>query len=349
MLAEALDLDERGTHQPAFPHGGQRQGRHLWLEQAARSMPGRHLRQHRRHPIAEPGDGIGTTRMEGTSRHHRECRRHIAADRLQRLAGLAAQPRHGAQQPAGIGMAGRGEELRRRRLLDDLAEIHDGDTPGRPGDDAEIMGDQQHRHAELGLELLQQIEDLGLDRDIQRRRGLVRHQEARPAAEGHGDHRPLAHAAAEIEGIGAVALAGIGHADDLQHLDRRAPWRRRGRGACGAVAPRRSARRWYGPGESEVMGSWKIMAISPPRTARMASLSVSRAARSRVAPPEAGASRIRPRLSFSGGGRMLRMARAVMLLPQPLSPTSPRVSPWPTARSRPRSARSVPRRPASVT
>ena len=183
-------------------------------------MPGRHLGQHRRHPIAESGDGVGTARMEGASRHDRERRRHIAADRLQRLACLAAKPRHGAQQPAGIGMAGRGEELRRRRLLDDLAQIHDGDPPGRPGDDAEIMGDQQHRHAEVGLQLLQKIEDLGLDRDVEGRRRLVRHQQARPAAERHGDHGPLAHAAAEVEGIGAVALTRIGHADDLQHLDR---------------------------------------------------------------------------------------------------------------------------------
>ena len=39
-----------------------------------------------------------------------------------------------------------GEERARRRLLDDLAGVHHGDLVGAAGDDAEVVGDEDHRH-----------------------------------------------------------------------------------------------------------------------------------------------------------------------------------------------------------
>ena len=43
-----------------------------------------------------------------------------------------------------------------------------------------------------------EVEDLGLDRDVQRRGRLVGDEELRVAGEGHGDHHALAHPAAEL-------------------------------------------------------------------------------------------------------------------------------------------------------
>ncbi len=82
-------------------------------------------------------------------------------------------------------------------------------------------------------------------------------------------------------------------------------------------------------GLSEVIGSWKIMAAVLPRTSRIARsdrLSSSRpASRSR-----------RARTTAGGSGRSRITARAVRLLPQPDSPTRPKVPPAARRGRRPR-------------
>ena len=47
--------------------------------------------------------------------------------------------------------------------IDDLAEIHDGNTVRHVFDDCQIMADEQQREAELPLQVLQQVDDLRLD------------------------------------------------------------------------------------------------------------------------------------------------------------------------------------------
>ena len=59
------------------------------------------------------------------------------------------------------------------RLLDDSAEIHHRDLIGKMLDDREIVRDEQVGDFALDLEILQQIEDLRLDRDVQRADGFV--------------------------------------------------------------------------------------------------------------------------------------------------------------------------------
>ena len=75
-----------------------------------------------------------------------------ASGRERRRIGL----RLGGQQRAGIGMLRRGEDLLDRSPLDDLALLHHADRVGELAHDAEIMGDEQHRHAETPLQFLQQ-------------------------------------------------------------------------------------------------------------------------------------------------------------------------------------------------
>ena len=43
-------------------------------------------------------------------------------------------------------MAHLGEQLGRRRALDDLAGVHHHDPVGAAGDHAHVVGDEQHRH-----------------------------------------------------------------------------------------------------------------------------------------------------------------------------------------------------------
>ena len=93
--------------------------------------------------------------------------------------GCLAAARLGGQQHFGIvclSAARRSSSMRPR--LDHLAAAHDGDAIGEMPDDAEIVGDEHDGHAETLLQRAQEIEDLRLDRHVERRRRLVRDQES---------------------------------------------------------------------------------------------------------------------------------------------------------------------------
>ncbi len=75
------------------------------------------------------------------------------------------------------------------------------------------------------LEPLDQGQDLGLDRDVERRGGLVGDQELRVVDQRHRDHRPLAHPAGELVRVLVHAALRIGDPDQPQQLDRPPPGR----------------------------------------------------------------------------------------------------------------------------
>ena len=62
------------------------------------------------------------------------------------------------------------------------------------------------------------VEDLRLDRHVERRRGLVRDQELRLAGERHRDHRALAHAARELVRVVAQPRPRAWDADPVEQL-----------------------------------------------------------------------------------------------------------------------------------
>jgi len=140
------------------------------------------------------------------------------AQRHQSLSRLHVEARHGAHQRLQIRMLGPGVDVGRGAALHHLAVVHDHDLLGHIGDDAEIVGDEQEGHAELLLQILDELEDLRLDRDVERGRGLVGDEEGGIAHERHRDHRALAQPARELERIGAQAPRWIGEPDEAQHL-----------------------------------------------------------------------------------------------------------------------------------
>ena len=156
----------------------------------------------------QPGGGfnrLGTTPGNGFEARLARCRRVDARDR--------------ADQALRVGVLRIGEQRLDRRFLDHLAGIHHDDALRRLGDHAHRMGDQHDRHAEARFHVLQQFEDLRLDRHVERGGRLVGDQQLRAARERHRDHDALAHAAGELMRIVVHALVRIGDLHQAQHLD----------------------------------------------------------------------------------------------------------------------------------
>ncbi len=87
--------------------------------------------------------------------------------------------------------------------FDDFAMAHDGDAGGEVAHDGHGVGDEQVGQAELFLQTLEQVYDLGGDADVEGADGLVGDDEAGTQGEGAGDADALALAAAELVGIAA--------------------------------------------------------------------------------------------------------------------------------------------------
>jgi hypothetical protein len=101
-----------------------------------------------------------------------------ARRRQQGLAGVA-RIRHRAQQSQRIGVARAAEDRTDRAVFRDPPGIEHGDAVAALRHHAEVVGHEDHRHAQRLPQSLQQLEDLVLDRHIQRRRRLVRQQQRR--------------------------------------------------------------------------------------------------------------------------------------------------------------------------
>ena len=220
-------------------------------------------------------EGVVAARLEAAARRPVERARAPAADHAQRL-GLASSRASGstAAAPPCTGAAATsntsatGPRSTTRPAYITTTSSHD------LGDDAEVVRDQQDRHAEPLAQLAQQLEDLRLDRHVERGRRLVGDQQLRVARERHRDHHALAHAAGQLVRV-VVARAGRPRGCRRARASRpRAPrasfarrprWSRTASAICSPTVK---------TGLSEVIGSWKIIEISLPRI-----LSISRSSR----------------------------------------------------------------------
>jgi hypothetical protein len=116
-------------------------------------------------------------------------------------------------------MPGQAKQLGHRRLLDLAAGIHDHDALGDFGDHAEVVRDQNDRRTDAALEIEHQLQDLRLDRDIERRRRLVGNQELWIAGQRHGDHHTLSHATGKLMRKFPHAPRRLRDSHQCQHLD----------------------------------------------------------------------------------------------------------------------------------
>ena len=246
-------------------------------------------------------------------------RRDLRARRVAREDdALAAGARDRAPAPprAAPGYRDGPDRRRARRVaaeLDDAAEIHDGDAVADVLDHGEIVRDEEVGEAEPRLEVDQQVEDLRLDRDVERRDRLVGDDQLRLERERARDADALALAAGELVRIAARPRPAS------------SPTRR----AARPPAPARSARRRC---RGSTSGSAMMRAdVSADRARHRGpgrrSACRAGAARSAAAPSAAQVLAVEADASARRARSAAAAAAPRVDLPQPDSPTMPSVSP----------------------
>ena len=189
------------------------------------------------------------------------------------------EARHALEQPERVRVPRMGEYLLGAARLDERARIHDVHPLAHAGDDTQVVRDHDQGGVAVGDEVAQQVEDLCLDRDVERGCRLVGDQQLRLAGKSHRDHRALPHPTRELMGVVAQPGLRARDADLVEQVDRASvaalP---SSSSACGVASP--SCFPIVSTGFRLVIGSWKMIPISlaadPLQLARSDSASNSR-------------------------------------------------------------------------
>lgn len=112
-----------------------------------------------------------------------------------------------------------GQQVVFAAVLAQATGVHHGDGVAGLRHHAEVVGDHDDRQATLVAQVQQQAQDLRLHGHIEGRGRLIGDQHLRVAAQGHGDHRALAHAAGKLMGIVVDPRLGIRDPHLAQHVD----------------------------------------------------------------------------------------------------------------------------------
>ncbi len=139
---------------------------------------------------------------------------------VQPLARLRCLVRQSLEKRLGVGMPRPGEQRLGVGELSDLAGVHDSHPVRAARDHAQVVGDEDDRHAKTQPQVVDELEDLLLDRHVQRGGGLVRDQELRLACQRHRDHHALPHAAGELVRVFLDPLPHSRDPDQVQDLGR---------------------------------------------------------------------------------------------------------------------------------
>ena len=86
-------------------------------------------------------------------------------------------------------------------ILNDLAGIHHRQAVGHAGNRTNVVADVQHRHTEVLLKFSQQVKDMGLSRNVEASRRLVKYKQLGRSGQTHGDGNPLQLTTRELVGI----------------------------------------------------------------------------------------------------------------------------------------------------
>ena len=155
----------------------------------------------RRRRLGAAGDARGGSDCgSGSPASVAEQRRHRARDRAeQERRARPARDGNAGQQAARIGMQRRARRSARPVPVSTIWPAYI--TATRSAMRATMPRSwvmRMHRHAEFALQVGEQMQDLRLDRDVERRRRLVGDDQRRAAHQRHRDHHALAQPAGEL-------------------------------------------------------------------------------------------------------------------------------------------------------
>src|SRR6266567_2820653 len=136
-------------------------------------------------------ESIGAAGMKAASRGNLDRAGHVTGQNKPFSLDGGIRHRNGREQRFGVRVQRIAEQLPGRCDLDDPAEIHHGDPMADVLDHGEIVRDKEIRQAELALQIGEQVDDLRLHRDIERRDGLVAHDQLRSRRQSPRDAEAL--------------------------------------------------------------------------------------------------------------------------------------------------------------
>ncbi len=128
--------------------------------------------------------------------------------------------RHGLEQGPGVGMTRGLEKIGHIGHFAKVAGIHDADPVAGFGHHPQVVGDEQDRCNFRLPQAAHQVQDLGLNGDIEVGGGLIGNQQQRAAGQGHGDHDALFHPPREVVGIKPDHFFGVGNAQFADDVHR---------------------------------------------------------------------------------------------------------------------------------
>ncbi|MNS19496.1 hypothetical protein D3C72_512170 [compost metagenome] len=153
--------------------------------------------------------------------HAVRARAHI--DFRQRGTGVvrtAVEAQRSPKQAFGVRVLRRGENRLGAAGFNDQTVVHHRHPVGPLPHDPKVMGNQQQPHGVLFAQLLEQLQDVRLYRDVQRGGRFIGDQQPRVAGHGNRDHHPLALATGKVVRIVIQARRRIGNAHFLQQGQR---------------------------------------------------------------------------------------------------------------------------------
>src|SRR5262249_2059788 len=138
--------------------------------------------------------------MKRAARRRIDRARHLPLHGSESATGLDARirHRHGVEKRPGVGMQRVVEQLVAIRELDDAAEIHHRDALAEMPHPREIVSDEQVGEAEALAQILEQVDDLRLDRHVEGGYGLIADDEFGIERESARDPDALALAARHL-------------------------------------------------------------------------------------------------------------------------------------------------------
>jgi len=124
--------------------------------------------------------------------------------------------RHGLEERAGVGMERVVEQFALGGEFHDVSEVHDGYPVADVAHNGKVVGDEKVGQAEPVLEILEEVQHLGLYGDIEGGERFVADDEIRIESQGTRDAYALALASTEFVGIPSRVFRA--QADDFHEV-----------------------------------------------------------------------------------------------------------------------------------